>query len=104
MSLPASVPVIFATYLISFVIPSMGRFSPLSAHPSWVIRKIKSLQMARMHAPSAPNQITWIIGLICGILGIIGHFVDVPFLTEYSFILLLVGFVALALGTTFRQL
>ncbi len=55
-----------------------------------------------MKAPSAPQQITWIIGLVCGILGIIGHYANVQFLTEHNYILLLVGFIALALGTTFR--
>ena len=55
-----------------------------------------------MKAPSAPLQITWIIGLICGILGIIGHYADVPFISEHNYLLLLVGFVALALGTSFR--
>lgn len=57
-----------------------------------------------MRYPSAPQQITWIIGLVCGILGIIGHFANVPFITEYSFLLLMVGFIALALGTTLKQL
>lgn len=52
--------------------------------------------------PSAPQKITWIIGLICGILGILGHFTQVEFITEYSFTLLLVGFIALALGTTLK--
>jgi hypothetical protein len=55
-------------------------------------------------APSSPKKITWIIGLVCGILGIIGHYVHVEMLTEYNYILLLVGFVLLALGTTFREL
>ncbi|HLF51144.1 hypothetical protein [Flavobacterium sp.] len=52
--------------------------------------------------PSAPKNITWIIGLICGILGIIGHFAQVQFLTEHSFTLLLVGFLVLAVGTTVK--
>lgn len=55
-----------------------------------------------MKAPSAPQQITWLIGLICGILGIVGHYTHVQYLSEHSYVLLLVGFVALALGTTFR--
>lgn len=54
--------------------------------------------------PSSPKRITWIIGLVCGILGILGHYVHVQFLTEYSYVLLLVGFIVLALGTTFREL
>jgi len=57
-----------------------------------------------MKAPSAPKQIVWIIGLISGILGIIGHYTQVPFLSENNYLLLLVGFVALALGTTFREM
>jgi len=57
-----------------------------------------------MKAPSAPKQITWIIGLLCGILGIIGHYANVPVLTEYNYPLLLVGFIALAAGTTFRDM
>lgn len=55
-----------------------------------------------MNNPSAPKKITWIIGLILGILGIIGHFAKVQVLTEHSFTLLLIGFVVLALGTTVR--
>ena len=57
-----------------------------------------------MKAPSAPKQITWIIGLISGILGIVGHYADVPFLTEHNYTLLLIGFIALAAGTTFKDM
>lgn len=57
-----------------------------------------------MKAPSAPQKVTWIIGLTSGILGIIGHYADVPVLAEYNYVLLVVGFAALALGTTFREL
>jgi hypothetical protein len=52
--------------------------------------------------PSAPQKITWIIGLILGILGILGHFAQVEFISAYSFPLLMVGFIALALGTTLK--
>jgi hypothetical protein len=55
-----------------------------------------------MRVPYAPRFITWLIGLICGILGILGHFADIPVLTDYHYLLLLIGFVALALGTTLR--
>ncbi|MDZ7739681.1 MAG: hypothetical protein U5K32_11580 [Bacteroidales bacterium] len=57
-----------------------------------------------MKAPSAPKKIIWIIGLICGLLGIIGHYASVDILTEHNYILLLVGFIVLAAGTTFRGL
>ena len=57
-----------------------------------------------MNKPSSPTQITWIIGLVSGILGIIGHYTKVQFLTENNYVLLLVGFILLALGTTFKQI
>ena len=57
-----------------------------------------------MSAPSSPKKITWIIGLMCGILGIIGHYANVQILNEYNYILLLIGFIVLALGTSFREL
>ncbi len=57
-----------------------------------------------MKAPSAPKQIVWLIGIICGILGIVGHYTQIQFLSEHNYLLLLVGFVALALGTTFREM
>lgn len=57
-----------------------------------------------MSSPSTPKKITWIIGLVAGILGIIGHYVNVQILTEYNYALLLVGFAVLAAGTTFREL
>ena len=55
-----------------------------------------------MNNPSAPKKITWIIGLICGKLGIIGHFAHIQILSENSFTLLLIGFVVLAIGTTVK--
>ena len=55
-----------------------------------------------MNNPSAPKKVTWIIVLIFGILGIIGHFANVQVLSEHSFTLLLVGFVVLAIGTTVK--
>ncbi len=55
-----------------------------------------------MKNPSAPKTITWIIGILVGVLGIIGHYTRVDFLTEHNYVLLLVGFIVLAIGTTFR--
>jgi hypothetical protein len=54
--------------------------------------------------PSAPKQITWILGLLFGILGIIGHYTNVQILTEYNYVLLLAGFILLALGTTLKEI
>jgi len=52
--------------------------------------------------PSTPSKYVWIIGLILGILGIIGHFIFIDFLSAYNYPLLLAGFVLLAAGTTFK--
>jgi vacuolar-type H+-ATPase subunit I/STV1 len=52
--------------------------------------------------PSAPNKILWAIALIAGILGIVGHFISVDFLSQNSFMLILAGFVLLAIGTSFK--
>jgi len=54
--------------------------------------------------PSAPSKFVWIFGLILGILGIIGHLVNIDFLTTYNYPLLIAGFVLLAAGTTFKEL
>jgi hypothetical protein len=55
-----------------------------------------------MSAPTAPKKILWIIGLACGIGGIIGHYAQVQILSEYNYMLLLIGFIVLAIGTSFR--
>ncbi len=53
--------------------------------------------------PSAPSKYVWIIGLILGITGIIGHFVFIDFITEYSFEMLAAGFALLAAGTSVKE-
>jgi hypothetical protein len=55
-----------------------------------------------MKNPSAPSKIIWILGLITGIMGIIGHYFQVDILSEYNYVLLLIGFILLAVGTTFK--
>lgn len=47
-------------------------------------------------------RVTWIIGLIAGLLGIIGHYTQVDILTEHNYLLLLVGFIILAVGTSVK--
>lgn len=48
-----------------------------------------------------PTQVTWWISLILAILAILGKWIltSVMFLNNYAFIILLVGFVLLWLGT-----
>lgn len=55
-----------------------------------------------MKNPSAPSKIIWILSLITGIMGIIGHYFQVDILSEYNYVLLLIGFILLAVGTTFK--
>lgn len=57
-----------------------------------------------MTTPSSPKRITWIIGIVCGLLGILGHYTHVEIISEHSYLLLLIGFIVLALGTSFREL
>jgi len=54
--------------------------------------------------PSAPNKGLWIAAIIIGLLGILVHFVPVDGLSKYSFEMLLVGFILLAIGTTYRNI
>jgi hypothetical protein len=54
--------------------------------------------------PSAPLNITWWIALILAVLGIIFHFVSVPFLTLISFWLVVASAVLLLIATRFKGL
>ena len=53
--------------------------------------------------PSAPNQAVWIIALIIGFLGILGHFTRIDILTKYNYEMLLIGFILLVIGTAYRR-
>ena len=49
---------------------------------------------------SAPKQITWVIAVILGVLGVIGGLVEtLPVLGEYGGWLVFAGFALLALAT-----
>jgi hypothetical protein len=53
---------------------------------------------------SPPKNITWWIALILAVLGVIGKFVNVQFLSEFSFWLILASAVLLLIATRFRAL
>ena len=55
-----------------------------------------------MAVPSAPRRSVWMIGMACGIAGIIGHYLYVQILTPYNYMLLLIGFIILAVSTIFK--
>jgi hypothetical protein len=53
---------------------------------------------------SAPKQITWVIALILGILGVLGSLTDIQFVSEYNFWFLFAGWLLLILATLLRGL
>ena len=53
---------------------------------------------------SAPKNTTWYVAVILGVLGILGTFISIPVVSDYTFLLVAVGFVLLALGTYFKGL
>ncbi|NLE99968.1 MAG: hypothetical protein GX601_03235 [Anaerolineales bacterium] len=48
---------------------------------------------------SAPKQVTWIIALILGVIGLIGALVTIPVISGISFWIVLVGLALLLLAT-----
>ncbi|MEO6037708.1 MAG: hypothetical protein ABIQ93_04785 [Saprospiraceae bacterium] len=53
--------------------------------------------------PSAPTQGLWLAAVIIGLLGVLTHFVPVGELSRYSYWMLLIGFLLLVVGTTYRR-
>ena len=53
---------------------------------------------------SAPKTGTWWIAVILGVLGILGQLVAIPFVSDYAFWFVAVGFVLLALATFLKDL
>lgn len=53
---------------------------------------------------SPPTQVAWIISLVVGILGIVGYFVAIPFISVYAFWLVVVAFALLVLATLLKDL
>jgi len=53
---------------------------------------------------SAPQQITWWIALIVGVVGIIAHLVTIPVLSGLAFWLVAVAFALLIVATLIKGL
>jgi hypothetical protein len=53
---------------------------------------------------NAPKQITWWIAVVLGVVGIIGSFVAIPFISAYAFWFVAIAFVLLALATALSGL
>jgi hypothetical protein len=47
---------------------------------------------------NAPNFRVWLVAVIIGALGLLGRLIVIPVATEYSFWLIAIGFVVLALA------
>lgn len=58
----------------------------------------------RSFLPNAPSKSLWIIAVVIGIIGIITHFVHVEEVSKYNFTLLLIGFILLVFGTSFKKM
>ncbi|MBR3519352.1 MAG: hypothetical protein IKN77_04450 [Paludibacteraceae bacterium] len=53
---------------------------------------------------SAPKQIIWIIAVILGVLGILGYFIAIPFVSANGFWLVSAAFALLAISTLVKGL
>lgn len=53
---------------------------------------------------NAPKQVTWLVALLLGLLGLLGKLFAIPVISDYAFWLVLIGFVLLLLGAYFRNL
>jgi hypothetical protein len=51
---------------------------------------------------NAPKFMVWVVGVGIGVLGILGYFVAIPFVTLHAFWFVVVGFVILALGSVIK--
>ena len=58
----------------------------------------------RSFMPSAPNQILWIAAMVVGILGILAHYSHIETVSKYNYEMLLIGFILLAIGTSYRRI
>lgn len=48
---------------------------------------------------SAPKQITWIIAVIFGVLGLLGTYASIPVASDNAFWFVFIGFAILAVAT-----
>ena len=53
---------------------------------------------------NAPKKLTWFIAFVLGVLGIVGTYVAIPFVTAYAFWFVVAGFAILTLGCLIKGL
>ncbi len=54
--------------------------------------------------PSAPNKTLWFLALLIGGLGILANYTHIEQLSKYNYQMLLIGFLLLVVGTTYRKI
>lgn len=54
--------------------------------------------------PNAPTKGVWILALVIGLLGIIGNFTNIDYVTPEKFWFVTVGFLLLVLATSLKKL
>jgi hypothetical protein len=53
---------------------------------------------------NAPKQITWWIGLVVGVVGVLSNFVSIPFFSDFSFWLVVIAWVLMQAATYVKGL
>ncbi|MBU4252967.1 MAG: hypothetical protein ABIJ57_04420 [Pseudomonadota bacterium] len=51
---------------------------------------------------SSPKKIVWFLSILFAVVGIIGFFITIPFVTTYAFYFVAVGWLLLFLGTALK--
>jgi hypothetical protein len=77
--------------------------SKLLAFPKKTI-KVRSSTRGQQMSLSAPTALVFIASAILWALAVIGHFSQIPFITEHGFWVAVVAYLILALGNLFRGL
>lgn len=52
----------------------------------------------------APKFMVWVVAVVIGAMGLLGHFIAIPVASPYSFWLVAIGFVVLAIANILKQL
>ena len=53
---------------------------------------------------SAPKKTTWWIATVLGVLGILGAYISIPFVSANAFLFLVFGFILFLLATLLKDL
>ncbi len=51
---------------------------------------------------NAPTQVLWVVAVILGVLGLLGHFTRIATVSTYSFELVAAGFLVLVVATLYK--